>query len=63
MIGPFTVAGASACALTAVSILAERRRNNRRDIESVGWVPWPMLTLLGTIAALFAFALAIKFGG
>ena len=58
-----TYAGAGALALTAVSILAERRRNNRRNIEAVGWVPWPMITILGTIAALFAFALAIKFGG
>lgn len=54
--------GAGALALTAVSILAERRRNRRSDIEAVGWVPWPMVTILGTIAALFAFALALKLG-
>lgn len=63
MIGPFTIAGAGALALTAVSVLAERRRNRRSDIEAVGWVPWPMMTILGTIGAVFAFALAIRFGG
>jgi hypothetical protein len=60
---PLTMVAAGALALTALSVLAERRRNNRRDIEAVGWVPWPLVTILSTIAALFATALAIKFGG
>lgn len=51
---------AGAAAMTAVSILAERRRMQRRNIEAVGWVPWPLLTILGTIGTLFATALAIK---
>ena len=46
--------------MTLVSVLAERRRSHRQDLEAVGWVPWPALTILGTIATLFATALAIK---
>lgn len=54
---------AGAAALTAVSVLAERRRMRRRDIEAVGWVPWPLVTILGSIATLFAAALAITLKG
>ena len=54
---------AGAAALTAVSVLAERRRMQRRDIEAVGWVPWPLVTILGSIATLFAAALAITMKG
>lgn len=54
--------GVAALALTAVSALAERRRIRRRNLDSVGWVPWPLLSILGTIGALFAFAFAIKAG-
>ena len=54
---------AGAAALTAVSVLAERRRMQRSDIEAVGWVPWPLVTILGSIATLFAAALAITLKG
>ncbi len=49
-----------AAVVTAVSVVAERRRLRRRNIEAVGWVPWPVITILGTIGTLFAAALAIK---
>ena len=35
----------------------------RNDIEAVGWVPWPLVTILGSIATLFAAALAITLKG
>jgi hypothetical protein len=54
--------GVAALLLTAVSALAERRRTRRRNLDSVGWVPWPLLSILGTIGALFAFAFALKAG-
>ena len=57
------IVAAGAAALTAVSVLAERRRMQRRDIEAVGWVPWPLVTILGSIATLFAAALAITLKG
>ncbi len=62
MQGAMIIAGTGALTVTAVSVLAERRRSRRHDIDAVGWVPWPLVTILGSIAALFAFALAIRFG-
>ncbi len=50
----------SAMALVVVSVLADRRRQRRRDIEAVGIVPWPLITILSVLVALFAIAFAIK---
>jgi hypothetical protein len=52
--------GCGALALTVTSAVADRRRMRRRDIEAVGFMPWPLITVCGTIATLFAFALSIK---
>lgn len=62
MQGGLAIIGSVALALTAVSGLAERRRLRRNNLDAVGFMPWPLLSILGTITALFAFALAIKFG-
>ncbi len=58
-----SIVAAGAAALTAISVLAERRRMRRSNIEAVGWVPWPLVTILGSIATLFAAALAITLKG
>ena len=58
-----SMVAAGAAALTAISVLAERRRMRRSNIEAVGWVPWPLVTILGSIATLFAAALAITLKG
>jgi hypothetical protein len=58
-----SMVAAGAAALTVVSIVADRRRLRRRDIEAVGWVPWTLLSVLGSIATLFAAALAITLKG
>jgi hypothetical protein len=52
--------GAAAVSLIAVSHIADRRRMNRRDLDRVGFMPWPLISVMATIVALFAFALAIK---
>ena len=62
MQGGLAIVAVSALAITLVSSVAERRRSNRIDLESVGFVPWQLISVLGTIVALFALALAIKFG-
>ncbi|MEO9601329.1 hypothetical protein [Parasphingorhabdus sp.] len=50
------------CGLSAVialiSEIANRRRNNRRDIEDVGFMPWSTITAL----ALLTFGISIAFG-
>lgn len=45
-----------------VSIFADRRRNRRKRMEEVGFMPWPAITMLSTLATLFFAALAIKVG-
>jgi hypothetical protein len=60
--GGLTIIGLVALLLTGGSALAERRRKQRHNLDAVGWVPWPLVSILGTIGALFAFALAIKSG-
>jgi hypothetical protein len=56
-----TVAAAAA-ALTAVSALADHRRRTRADLDRVGFMPWPLISIASVMTALFAFALAIKGG-
>lgn len=51
-------AGASA-AIAAVAALADRRRNRRRDIDNVGWMPWPLIVMLAVMLALAFTAFAI----
>tara|TARA_R110000765_G_scaffold350852_1_gene440851 strand:+ start:60 stop:257 length:198 start_codon:yes stop_codon:yes gene_type:complete len=50
------------CGLSGtVAVIAEignRRRNNRRDIEDVGFMPWPTITAL----ALLTFGISLAFG-
>lgn len=58
-----TIVGVAALAITLLAAIAERRRLKRRDIEAIGFMPWPAISILATVTALFSFALAIRFGG
>lgn len=51
-------AGAAAVALAAG--LADRRRNRRRDLDRVGWAPWPLIQVVAMIAAAVAATLALR---
>jgi hypothetical protein len=55
----YLIAGASV-AVVAIASLAERQRSRRANLDAVGFVPWPMLSIMGMICALFATALAMK---
>ena len=50
------------CGLSGtIAVIAEignRRRNNRRDIEDVGFMPWSTITAL----ALLTFGISVAFG-
>ncbi|ASK86921.1 hypothetical protein [Sphingorhabdus sp. SMR4y] len=52
------VIGGLAGVIAALSELGNRRRNNRRDIEDVGFMPWPTITAL----ALLTFGISLAFG-
>ncbi|MFM6852990.1 MAG: hypothetical protein ACKOUM_02795 [Sphingopyxis sp.] len=51
-----------ALAITLLSGVAEGRRLKRRNMDAVGFMPWPLITILGTLITLFAVAFAIKYG-
>lgn len=57
----WTLAGASA-ALAALSSFADWKRQRRRDLDQVGFMPWTLLTVLGVLAALMFAAVALKIG-
>ncbi len=44
--------------IAVISELGNRRRNNRRDIDDVGFVPWSTITAL----ALLTFGISFAFG-
>ena len=44
--------------IAVVAEIGNRRRNNRDDIENVGFMPWPTITAL----SLLTFGISIAFG-
>lgn len=50
--------GAALMALLAA--LADRGRHRRRDLDRVGWVPWPLVQILAMLLAAIAAAFALK---
>ena len=51
-----------AVALAAVASLADRRRNNRRNLDAVGFMPWPLIMIFAMISAAVLAAIALKVG-
>lgn len=49
-----------AAVLFAVAELANWRRNNRRDVDNVGFMPWRGIGLVSAAVAIFATAFALK---
>lgn len=46
--------------LAGVAMVAERRRNNRSDPDSVGFMPWTFILLMSLVIAAFAGGLALR---
>ena len=44
----------------AVSILGERRRSSRSNLERVGFMPWTFITVIATLAFAVFAGLALK---
>ena len=51
-------AAATCLAVTLVATLAERRRNRRRDLDRVGWVPWELVQIIALLLTVIFAALA-----
>jgi hypothetical protein len=62
MQGSMITIAVAAAALTAVSAFADHRRRNRADLDRVGFMPWPLISIAAVMTALFAAAAAIKGG-
>jgi hypothetical protein len=56
------VGAGCAALLAAWSAFADHRRNNRRDLDRVGLVPWPLVLVLAVIASAVLVALALNAG-
>jgi heme A synthase len=56
------VAGAAAL-VALLAAIADWRRDRRRELDRVGWVPWGFLQFAGMLGAVVAAALAVKMGG
>lgn len=53
--------GAAGCVVLAgIAILSDRRRQRRRELDRVGWVPWPKVLIFALFAAAICVALAMK---
>ncbi len=52
--------GIGAAVLFAVAEVASWRRNNRRDVDKVGFMPWRGIALASAAVVLFATAFALK---
>ena len=55
----WTITGIAALLLAGISSMAERRRTNRKDIEKVGFMPWPMIMVLSLLTGIICFAFAV----
>ena len=50
----------AALAVAGAAWAADRRRMQRRDADAVGWVPWRGVSFWAMMAAVLAFAAALK---
>ena len=53
---------AGAVSVAGFAVWRDRVATNRRDLDAVGWVPWPLVLILSIIVAavLAAFALQAR---
>lgn len=53
-------AAGCAAAVMVLAGLADWRRNRRRNLDRVGWVPWQLISVLSFFAAVGLGALALN---
>lgn len=51
-----------ALAVAGLATWGDRRRANRKDINAVGFMPWPLILVLAMIIAAACAAFALKAG-
>lgn len=60
MQGSMLTVGIGAAVLFGIAEVASWRRNNRRDVDKVGFMPWRGIALVSAAVAIFATAFALK---
>ena len=55
----WTVSG-SAFAVAATAGLAEYRRQRRKNLDRVGWMPWNLIQTMAGLAAVLALAYSLR---
>ena len=54
------IAGFVAVLIAIFATIFERRRNKRRDLERVGFMPWPFITMMSLLMATIFIGLTFK---
>lgn len=57
---PLFVCAGIAALVAGTAAFADRRRARRRNIDQVGWVPWPLVLILSIMLAAVCVALALR---
>ncbi|HEY9092346.1 hypothetical protein [Parasphingorhabdus sp.] len=56
----WAIVGGMAVLIAAIAAIAERRRNNRKNIDKVGFMPWPFIMVMALLFAAISIGLALK---
>lgn len=58
----YAVTAAISAVIAGVSVIMEKRRNNRKNVNKVGFMPWNLISVISTLGFVIMTALAIKIG-
>ncbi|WOE74177.1 hypothetical protein [Alterisphingorhabdus coralli] len=57
---PWGIAAVAAVMVAIICALMEKRRNDRVDLERVGFMPWNLIMVLSLIIGAFAAGLGLR---
>jgi len=60
MIGFWPMATIILVLTAAISVIMERRRNNREDADKVGFMPWNLILVMSLVIAAFSAGLSFR---
>ena len=56
----WTIATLALVAISGICVVMENRRNNRKDIDKIGFMPWNHILIISLVMAAFSAGLAFK---
>ncbi|MEO1045174.1 MAG: hypothetical protein AAFX04_07030 [Pseudomonadota bacterium] len=57
---PWAIAAVAAVSIAIICAIMEKRRNDRDDLDRVGFMPWNLIMVLALIFAAFAAGLGLR---